>query len=302
MAQVFESTLSRSEIIDFIPNGTSSEDSLLMAQNYIRNWVTQKLLLHKAIENLSNEEMNIQKQVEDYRTSLLIYQYKQKLIAQRLMDEISEEDIETYYNKNEKNFILPTPIIKAVFFILPKNAPNLKEVKKWFKSDKANDQESLEDYCLTHAKKYDKFNNKWIEVKYILNLIPGDFNTLEKEILVVKNIEKEDDDNYYFLKINEMRHEQTLAPLDYVRDEITLILKNKKKLQFENDLEKQIMRELLLLIMEKPERIEQSFTLRNVSKTLERAGDHATNVAERVAYMYTGRPVKASSYRRKKMA
>ena len=153
MAQVFESTLSRSEIIDFIPNGTSSEDSLLMAQNYIRNWVTQKLLLHKAIENLSNEEMNIQKQVEDYRTSLLIYQYKQKLIAQRLMDEISEEDIETYYNKNEKNFILPTPIIKAVFFILPKNAPNLKEVKKWFKSDKANDQESLEDYCLTHAKK-----------------------------------------------------------------------------------------------------------------------------------------------------
>ena len=91
------------------------------------------------------------------------------------MDEISEEDIETYYNKNEKNFILPTPIIKAVFFILPKNAPNLKEVKKWFKSDKANDQESLEDYCLTHAKKYDKFNNKWIEVKYILNLIPGDF-------------------------------------------------------------------------------------------------------------------------------
>ena len=121
--------------------------------------------------------------------------------------------------------------------------PNLKEVKKWFKSDKANDQESLEDYCLTHAKKYDKFNNKWIEVKYILNLIPGDFNTLEKEILVVKNIEKEDDDNYYFLKINEMRHEQTLAPLDYVRDEITLILKNKKKLQFENDLEKQINEE-----------------------------------------------------------
>ena len=150
---------------------------------------------------------------------------------------------QTNYNKNEKNFILPTPIIKAVFFILPKNAPNLKEVKKWFKSDKANDQESLEDYCLTHAKKYDKFNNKWIEVKYILNLIPGDFNTLEKEILVVKNIEKEDDDNYYFLKINEMRHEQTLAPLDYVRDEITLILKNKKKLQFENDLEKQINEE-----------------------------------------------------------
>ncbi len=243
VAQVFESTLSRHEIMDFIPSGTSREDSLLIAQNYIRNWITQKLLLHKAIENLSDEEMNIQKQVEDYRTSLLIYRYKQKLITQRLQDEIKTEDIENYYNQNEKNFILPTPIVKAVFFILPKNAPNLKEVKKWFKSDKANDLDNLEDYCLTHAKKYDKFKNKWIEAKYILNLIPGDFDTLEKEILEKKNIEKEDDENYYFLKIKEMCREQTLAPLEYVEEEIILILKNKKKLQFENELEKQITEE-----------------------------------------------------------
>lgn len=68
-----------------------------------------------------------------------------------------------------------------------------------------------------------------------------------------------------------------------------------------DDLEKQIMRELLLMMMEKTERIEESFKLINVAKTLERAGDHATNVAERIAYMYTGRPVKASEYRRKRI-
>ena len=119
VAQVFESTLSRSEIIDFIPNGTSSEDSLLMAQNYIRNWVTQKLLLHKAIENLSNEEMNIQKQVEDYRTSLLIYQYKQKLIAQRLMDEISEEASKPIIIKTKKTLFCPLRSLKrySLFFL-----------------------------------------------------------------------------------------------------------------------------------------------------------------------------------------
>ena len=160
-ARVFETFLYQSEISDFIPKGTTQEDSTLMAQNYIRNWVTQKLLLHKAIENLSIEETSYtQKQVEDYRTSLLIHQYKQKLIAQRLIDDISDEEIKKYYTKHENNFVLATPIVKAVFFILPKNAPNLKEVKKWFKSDKAPDQENLEDYCLTHARKYDKFQNK----------------------------------------------------------------------------------------------------------------------------------------------
>lgn len=243
VAQVFDSRLYQKEISDFIPNGTSNDDSVLMSQNYIRNWVTQKLLLNKAIDNLSGEERDIQRQVEDYRTSLLIYRYKQKLISQRLMEEIGEEEIEKYYKENELNFVLTTPIVKAVFFIIPKSASNLKDVRKWYQSDKVADLESLEEYCITNAKKYDKFDNKWVEVKYILNLIPGDFNTLENEILRLKNIEKEDDENYYFLKIKEMHREQTLSPLDYVRDEIILILKNKKKLLFESELDKQINQE-----------------------------------------------------------
>ena len=166
-----------------------------MAQSYIRNWITQKLLLHKAIENLSAEKNDIQKQVEDYRTSLLIHKYKQKLIEQRLADEISEQEIEKYYSDNEKTFVLATPIVKAVFFILPKNAPNLKDVQKWYKSDKTEDQENLEDYCLTHARKYDHFKNEWIEVKYLLNLIPGDYDNLEELILTENRIEKEDEEN-----------------------------------------------------------------------------------------------------------
>lgn len=243
IAQVFESSLYLSEISDFIPRGTSREDSIIMSRNYIKNWVTQKLLLHKAIENLSGEEARIQKQVEDYRTSLLIHRYKQKMIEQRLMEEISDTEIESYYQEHKNNFVLVTPIVKSVFFILPKNAPNLKEVKKWFKSDKEEDQESLEDYCLTHARKYDKFENKWIEAKYLLNLVPGDFSNLEQAILTQKNIEREDDDSYYFLKINDLRIDQTIAPIEYVREEIIMILKNKKKLQFENELEKQINQE-----------------------------------------------------------
>ena len=67
-----------------------------------------------------------------------------------------------------------------------------------------------------------------------------------------------------------------------------------------DELEKQIMRELFLMVMERPERIEQAFMLMNVSRTLERAGDHVTNIAERVIYMLTGKNVKASEYRRKR--
>jgi len=62
-------------------------------------------------------------------------------------------------------------------------------------------------------------------------------------------------------------------------------------------LEKQVMRELITLVTERVDRLEQAFLLMKVARTLERAGDHVTNIAERVIYMYTGKIVKASDYK-----
>jgi phosphate transport system protein len=62
-------------------------------------------------------------------------------------------------------------------------------------------------------------------------------------------------------------------------------------------LEKQVTRELITMVMERVDRLEQAFLLMGVARTLERAGDHVTNIAERLVYMYTGKAVKASDYR-----
>jgi phosphate transport system protein len=65
-----------------------------------------------------------------------------------------------------------------------------------------------------------------------------------------------------------------------------------------DDLERQIFRELLLIMIERPQVIEQTTELLLVARTLERAGDHATNLAERVIYMVTGKKISASQIRR----
>ncbi|MDR2522827.1 MAG: phosphate signaling complex protein PhoU [Synergistaceae bacterium] len=65
-----------------------------------------------------------------------------------------------------------------------------------------------------------------------------------------------------------------------------------------DELEKQVVRELFTMVMERVDRLEQAFLLMNVARTLERAGDHATNIAERVIYMCTGKTAKASEYKR----
>ena len=47
VAKVFDKYLLKSEVSGFIPQGTPSKDSLIMAQSYVRNWITKELLLHK---------------------------------------------------------------------------------------------------------------------------------------------------------------------------------------------------------------------------------------------------------------
>jgi len=65
-----------------------------------------------------------------------------------------------------------------------------------------------------------------------------------------------------------------------------------------DDLDNQIFRELVILMMENPRNIEQATQLILVSRHLERAGDHVTNLCEQTVYVLTGETIRASDYRR----
>jgi len=70
-------------------------------------------LKQKAEENLTNEENTIyNKLVQDYKQSLLVNGYKERLIQQQLDTVISEDEIEEYYNSNSNNFRLNEELIK----------------------------------------------------------------------------------------------------------------------------------------------------------------------------------------------
>jgi phosphate transport system protein len=65
-----------------------------------------------------------------------------------------------------------------------------------------------------------------------------------------------------------------------------------------DDLEKRIMRDLIDLMTRDSRTIPQSTRLLLVARNLERAGDHATNLAERILFMITGVAEKSCSLRR----
>lgn len=77
----------------------------------------------------------------------------------------------------------------------------------------------------------------------------------------------------------------------YVNQDIEEARKASKMDDTVDALHNQIFRELLLMMMEDPRKINQATNFLFVSRYLERIGDHVTNICERILYSVTGEHV-----------
>lgn len=243
IAKVDGKYLMMSEIKELVPPETLKEDSLLIASNYIHQWIKKQLLISKAELNLTDQNKDVSKMVEDYRSSLIIHKYKQQLLNQKLDTVVSPFEIENYYRNFPDNFILNRNIIKALFVKIPKPVAELKRVRKLYQSDEDKDWEALEDYCFQNATKFDNFNDQWIYARELLSMLPNNIENEDDFLQKNKNIEMTDSTHRYFVKINKHMLRNNLAPLEFVRDDIEKIIINKRKISFIKNLEENIYRD-----------------------------------------------------------
>ncbi|MDR0419690.1 MAG: peptidyl-prolyl cis-trans isomerase, partial [Prevotellaceae bacterium] len=136
LVKVGNQTLYMSDVESMFPKNTwSSKDTNNLLKRHIESWAKQQLLLQLAEDNLSTEiQKYISKQVEDYRSSLLVYRYEQMYVDQRLDTVISEKEYEDFYNAHKQTMVLSNPIVKVLFIKLKKNSPYLDKIKKLYTS------------------------------------------------------------------------------------------------------------------------------------------------------------------------
>ena len=85
LVRVKDRTLKRSEVVSLIPRGTSSADSLLLAESFVKKWVKDALVYEVAQRNLGDEKEEVDKLVEEYRHSLIRYRYQERLIKEKFV-------------------------------------------------------------------------------------------------------------------------------------------------------------------------------------------------------------------------
>ena len=227
------------ELNNIIPTNISSEDSAQIVERYIRKWVTDVLIYENAKRNITNlDEINLL--LEDYKKSLIIHQYQQKLIQQKLPKSPSEKELMDFYEKYSSQFILDDNLIKGILLVVPITAPKISSVRSWVKSANTKSLENIEKYSLKNAISYDYFSNNWTSFSEIMKKMPIKTDDPANYISNNDFVELEDSTKHYFLKIESYKLIGEQEPFELAKSKIKNLILNKLKAEFITNFEKEI--------------------------------------------------------------
>lgn len=245
IARVKNKILYASEIEGVIPKAASKEDSLLIANNFIQKWIRENLILQKAELNLKASQKDFQKQLEDYRNTLVVYTYEEQLINQLLDTNVSAKEIKEYYEQNQHNFNLKNDIVKVRYIKVPKKAPKIKKIRKFYRSTKKEDVEKLTEYVHQFAEKFYLNEDQWLLFDEVLKEIPIQVSDKKGYLKNVQHTEIEDSLSYYFVYIKNYKLEEDVAPLSFEKYNIKKIIINKRKLNLINEIKNDLYQEAI---------------------------------------------------------
>lgn len=243
VAKVGDHVLTMDDLKKNIPDYLDEADSTLWADGYIQKWVQRELLLMKAEENLQEEMKDVTQELEEYRNSLIVYRYKNELMKQQMDTTVEEAEVQKYLDEYKENFILNQNIVKAIFIKVPLEFSNPDNIKEMCESKDPEMLAKLNEYCLSYAKAYDRFNDQWVSADLVLKNFPKEITDQQSALRGNRYLESKDRDFYYFISIRDYKLAGQVSPNEYVYNDIRNLILNKQKIQLLQQIEKDIYKE-----------------------------------------------------------
>jgi hypothetical protein len=245
IASVNEKDLLLSEVLKEMPKAT--EDSSFFIERYMNLWIRKQLMIYHAEINISSDLLDYEAQIAEYRSSLLIYAYQQGLINQNFDTSVTAKEISDYYNQYREEFKLVKNIFMGRYIVVDKSAPNSKNLKKWYKSNKSDDIDGLTDYCHQFAKEYYLADSSWQYFSSINIKLPKFITEEEYFLENTKGVWFEDQQYRHYIYIKNYQIKGSISPLALERKKIRNVLINKNKIQYLKQLEDELYQNALAL-------------------------------------------------------
>tara|TARA_R110001583_G_scaffold125274_2_gene276810 strand:- start:14253 stop:15101 length:849 start_codon:yes stop_codon:yes gene_type:complete len=241
IARVNDSYLYEEDLKNIFAGDLTSQDSTLIANNYINNWIKQKLLLSKAQINLTDNAEKFDELVQKYREDLFINSYKEAVVKQYLDTDVTSADIDKFYLNSSQNFKLNEELVKLKYIKIGKDVLNKKELIKLFKSTKKEDLDSLNTKDI-FLKSHHLNDSIWVKYSDLIVKIPIFNNDDKKQLLKKDNfIQKEDSLSLYLVTIKEVLKRNEIAPKSYITPTIKQMILHQRKLLLLRNIEETLI-------------------------------------------------------------
>jgi hypothetical protein len=230
LARVEGEYLFQSDLKGVVPEGLPYSDSVALVKKYVNNWVKNKLMLAQAEKNLTESQMDFDKQLNDYRSSLVIYRYESLLIDQELDTVVSDEEIQQYYQSHVYDFELKENILRAYYVVLESENELLDSISDVFVLP-----DTLAIYSLQDFENFVDFitlstdTNLWMSFVQFQQIIPVESYNHDLFLQNNRYIELEEDGVSYMARILDFKIKDDISPLEVERTNIEQIIINKRK-------------------------------------------------------------------------
>ena len=204
----------------FARNRYSYDDSVALVQSFTENWVQEQILVQEAQRNEKIDVSIIDKRVENFRNDLLIHELENYAIQDRLDTNVTESEIQKYYNDNQKEFQLNDYLVKVLYLKIPFDAPDVEKIGQSYKLAKPADLSEIEAYAKTYASNFYYDIEHWIYFDDLLKEIPLHDINKDKFILKRSKIRFEEGGFHYFLNVIDYKLKNTTSPLSFERENI----------------------------------------------------------------------------------
>ena len=231
VAELGQHKMYRSELEAFTATAVDNEDSARMADAYIRQWATDILFYEKAH---AREDKQVEALVDDYRRSLYVHRYEEKLLERKMPKNVKKDSIRAFYEANPDLFLLREDILKGVLMIVPVGAPHTERVKKWLQKPDENIAH-IEKYAYQYASGYQLFTREWVSGNQILMRMPITEANFAQKLKSNDYIEMSDSAAVYMLEITDKHFVGETMPLDYAEPQIRAAILQKRQVDFIRD-------------------------------------------------------------------
>jgi hypothetical protein len=207
-------------------------DSSGLLKSFIDKWLENQVLVQAASEKLTEQEKNKEKLMENYRNSLLIYEYHQKLVREKMDTGVTDEEIRAFYESHLSTFQLRKNIVKIRYVKINKGKADISGLRKLMQNPSPANDSMLKVYAEKEADNF-YMDSNWLYLDDITKEIPLDENYNQQRFLSNnKFISIEENSMLYLLYIIDFRIRNATSPIEFEKDKIKDIIKHQRKLDF----------------------------------------------------------------------